>query len=53
VSRAFVREQAADRMGTLELRAFARRLNRVRTNVVLDVYESDEAEELMVELREA
>jgi hypothetical protein len=51
VSRAFAREQARSRMGTSEVRAFARRLNRLRTNVVLDVYDRTESEALLTELR--
>lgn len=53
VSRAFVREQAERRMATSELREFARRLNRIRTNVVLNVYDTEEASALLSELREA
>jgi hypothetical protein len=51
VSRAFVREQLADRMPSGPLRAYARRLNRLRTNVVLEVFDDDDAESLCRELR--
>lgn len=53
MSRALVREQVADRMGTKELRAFARRLNRIRSNLVFDVYDDAEAATLLAELRNA
>lgn len=51
ISRAFVREQATSRMATDELRDYARRLNRLRTNLVLNVYDRNEAEDLIKELR--
>jgi hypothetical protein len=53
LTRAFAREQVADRMPTDELRAFARRLNRTWTNILLHVYDEPESEALMADLRQA
>lgn len=50
---AFAREQRDHRMATNELRSYARRLNRVWTNVVLHTYDDEEAARLVEELREA
>lgn len=52
VAAAFAREHRDNRMGTKELRPYARRLNRLWTNVVLHVYEPAEATALISELRE-
>jgi hypothetical protein len=51
VARAFVREQLSDRMTSGPLRAYARRLNRLRTNVVLEIYDDDDAEKFCAHLR--
>ena len=40
-------------MTTKPLRAYARRLNRLSTNIVLDVYDDVDADELIEELRES
>ena len=54
VSRSFILEQAGEhRMTTKPLRAYARRLNRLSTNIVLDVYDDGDADELIEELRES
>ena len=50
VAGAFIRHQATERMATTPLRAFARRLNRLSTNLVLDVYDDDDAAALVAEL---
>lgn len=52
VAKAFAEEHKRDRMVTSVLRPFARRLNRVSTNVVLPVLSDDDARALMGELRE-
>lgn len=52
LARAFAAEQRDHRMATSELRPFARRLNRVWTNVILHTYEDMEAASLITELRE-
>ena len=51
LARGFAAEQGDRRMPTDELRAYARRLNRVWTNVVLHTYDADEAQALLSELR--
>lgn len=48
---AVVRQQKHSRMPTDELRAFARRLNRLSSNVVLDLYSAAEADEILGGLR--
>ena len=50
VAGAFIRHQANERMTTTPLRAFARRLNRLSSNLVLDVYDDDDAAALIDEL---
>lgn len=52
VAGAFIRHQAAERMSTDPLRAYARRLNRLSTNLVLDVYDDEDAASLIAELAE-
>jgi hypothetical protein len=53
VAREFARQQAQDRMTTTELRPYARRLNRMATNVVLPLLDGSDASTLLGELREA
>lgn len=53
LARSFARAQADNRMPTDELRAFARHLNRLWTNIVLHTYSDDEAKTLIEELRES
>jgi len=48
---AMVAMQRDDRMATTELRRFAKRVNRTWTNVVLNVYDQDEASALLSDLR--
>ena len=50
VTRAFVRKYRDDRLNTEDLRDFAKRLTRIWTNIVLTVYDDDEAERLIDEL---
>lgn len=50
LARAFARRQAESRLSTDPLRAAARRLNRTWTNVVLHVYDDEEAENLVSRL---
>lgn len=51
VTRAFVNEQAANRMPTSELRSYARRLNRVATNLVFPLLDDEDAAGLISDLR--
>lgn len=51
VSRAFVRSHAEDRLNTPQLREFAKLLNRKWANIVPYVYDDDDAEKLIAELR--
>lgn len=53
IARAFARRQAEDRMGTDDLRAFARRLNRQWSNLVLHGYDEDDARRLLDELADS
>ena len=50
LTRAFVKKQRDDRLDTQELRQFARRLNRTWTNLMLNIYDDEEAERLIEEL---
>jgi hypothetical protein len=50
LARGFARLQSTERMPTDEVRRFARRVNRLWTNVVLDRLDDAEADELMREL---
>jgi len=50
IAGAFVRRQERDRMPTDQLRAFARRLNRLSSNLVLEVYDEADADSLLAEL---
>lgn len=52
LTRSFAIRQTTDRLGTDELRSFAKRLNRTWTNVVLHTYDADDAEALLNDLRE-
>jgi hypothetical protein len=52
LSRALLREQADRRMTTDKVRALARDLNRISSNVVLSIYDEDDAAALVTELRE-
>jgi hypothetical protein len=45
--------QGDQRMNTDELRAFAKRIQRVSSNVVLHVYDTDDVTQLLTELRDA
>ena len=51
LTQAFAAEQAENRMNTDELRGYARRLNRMWSNVVMHVYDDDEAAVVISELR--
>jgi hypothetical protein len=51
LAQALIREQLDQRMPTDEVRALARDLNRVSSNVVLSVYSSEDASSLISELR--
>lgn len=51
VAKAFAHEQATHRMPTGELRSYARRLNRIQTNVVLALYDDASAQALIAGLR--
>ena len=51
LAQALVREQVEHRMPTDEVRALARALNRVSSNIVLSVYSHDDASSLISELR--
>ena len=48
---AFLRSQSNDRMPTDELRQLAKRVNRLKTNVIADIYDEPEADALLAELR--
>lgn len=48
----FARQQSRERLPTPELRSYARRLNRMATNVVLPVLDSTDASALLRELRD-
>lgn len=52
LARAFVKSHGSERMPVDELRPYARRLNRLWTNVVLNVYDPDEADAVIQELRD-
>lgn len=52
LAQAFVREQLADRMSTDELRAYAKRLQRVASNVVLNTYDDRAAAALLASIRD-
>lgn len=51
ITQAFASEQMRERMNTDELRTYARRLNRMWTNVVLHTYDETEAAEVVLDLR--
>lgn len=51
IAAAIVRAQEGSHMNTDELRAFARRLNRLSSNVVLDTYSAAEADQAVASLR--
>lgn len=51
LAQAILEEQRAARMNTEDVRAFAKRIQRVASNVVLHLYEPDEAASLVTELR--
>jgi len=51
VAAGLVRQQVASRMMVEELRDYAKRLNRLSSNVLLDMYDRAEAEALLRELR--
>lgn len=50
--RAMVELQRDQRLFTEDLREFAKRVNRAWTNVVLNIYEQDEARKLLIELKD-
>ncbi len=50
LTRAFVKWQRDNRLKTPDLREFAKRLNRTWTNVLLNIYDDEEAERLIAEL---
>ena len=50
LTRAFVKKQRDDRLNTPELRQFARTLNRTWTNLLLNIYDDEEAAKLIEEL---
>jgi len=50
VARAFATMQRDDRLSTNPLRSFARRLNRIGSNVVLALYDDEESTALLAEL---
>lgn len=52
ITGAFVQHQANERMTTKPLRVYARRLNRLSTNLVFDVYEDGDGAALIAELAE-
>ncbi len=52
ITRAFAQTQAAERMTTLPLRAFATRLNRMWTNIVMNTLDEKRAGHLIDELRD-
>jgi len=51
VAQALLQHQEAQPLNTDDLRQLARRLNRVSTNIVLEVYDADDANSLISELR--
>lgn len=51
LAQAILHEQKTARMNTEDLRAFAKRVQRVASNVVLHLYEPDEAAALVTELK--
>lgn len=51
VAQTFVSDQERDRMPTNDVRAFARKLNRASTNIVFPYLGSDDAEQLIRDLR--
>lgn len=53
VAGALIRHQADNRMATNELRSYAKRLNRLSTNLLLDLYDDESATKLIEELRES
>lgn len=53
LARALVAEQERDRMPTSALRPFASSVNRLWSNVVINVYDDQEAAELIAELRDS
>ena len=52
LTRAMVRAQRDSRLKAAHLRELAKRVNRTWSNVVLDLYDDDDAHELMIELKE-
>jgi hypothetical protein len=52
LAQAFIREQVADRMSTDVLRAYAKRLQRVASNVVLHTYDQEAAQTLLHSLHD-
>ena len=52
LSRALLREQSERRMPTDQARALGRDLNRISSNVVLSIYDEEDAAALLTELRE-
>jgi len=52
LAQAFIMEQEQNRKKTDDLRPYASRLNRMWANVVLNVYDDDDATALLVELRD-
>ena len=48
---ALLRSQANERLPTDQLRQFAKRVNRLTTNVIADIYDDPEADDLLAELR--
>ena len=52
LSRALLREQSERRMPTDQARALARDLNRISSNIVLSIYDEEDAAALLTELRE-
>ena len=50
LTRAFVKQQRDNWLNTPDLREFAKRLNRTWTNVLLNIYDDEEAERLIAEL---
>ena len=50
LTRAFVKKQREDPLATPELRQFARRLNRTWTNLLLNIYDDEEAASLIEDL---
>ncbi len=50
LTRAFVKKQRDDRLKTDDLREFAKRLNRTWTNLLLNIYDDEEAEKMIEKL---